>query len=108
MSSKLQGAEGLAEQLRRLHAIAATSDEETGRVISEIADAVERAALAKHIRDVGLAELCEVGLNGFGLQLFVESIANLQKGQVFKPMSFRFRGIKVTLEQDGELDLRHH
>jgi hypothetical protein len=55
-----------------------------------------------------MQQLIDVGFNAFGLQLFIESIANVQKGQPFEPLSFRFRGIKITLEQDGEIDTRHH
>ena len=58
--------------------------------------------------DVTMQDLIDAGLNAFGLQLFVESIANKGDAKSFRPLRFRFRGIKITLEPDGEIDTRHH
>lgn len=62
----------------------------------------------EQIPEVGMQQLLNAGLNAFGLQLFIESIANKKDAKDFKPLSFKFRGIKVTLEPDGEIDTRHH
>ncbi len=50
------------------------------------------------------------GLNAFGLQLFVESIADKKDAKDFRPISFVYRGIRVTLEPESgeEIDTRHH
>jgi hypothetical protein len=62
------------------------------------------------IPTVGMQQLLDIGLNAFGLQLFVESIANKKDAKEFKPISFIFRGIRVTLQPEPgmEIDTRHH
>jgi hypothetical protein len=59
-----------------------------------------------------MQNLIEAGFNAFGLQLFVESIAQVRersKDPKFKPISFRFRGLKITFEPTDEpIDIRHH
>jgi hypothetical protein len=68
-----------------------------------------KAALpASDIPDVTMQQLIEAGLNAFGLQLFVESVAGKNDSHTFTPFSFRYRGIKVTLAPDGEVDTAHH
>jgi hypothetical protein len=69
--------------------------------------------LTKHagsVATVSMQNLLDAGLNAFGLQLFVESIANKKEAKDFKPLSFVFRGIRITLEPEpGEdVDTRHH
>jgi len=60
------------------------------------------------IPEVTMQHLIDAGLNAFGLQLFIESIANKQDSKEFKAIAFRFRGIKITFEPDGPIDTRHH
>jgi hypothetical protein len=60
------------------------------------------------IPEVSMQQLIDAGLNAFGLQLFIESIANKTDAKDFQPLSFKFRGIKITMEPDGEIDTRHH
>jgi hypothetical protein len=60
------------------------------------------------IPEVTMQHLINAGLNAFGLQLFVESIANMKDAQTFKPITFKFRGIKMTMEPEGPIDTRHH
>jgi len=57
-----------------------------------------------------MQQLIDAGMNAFGLQLFVESIANKKDAESFGPLSFVYRGIRVTLEPEpGEvIDTRHH
>jgi hypothetical protein len=59
---------------------------------------------------VSMQQLIDAGMNAFGLQLFVESIANKKDAESFRPLSFVYRGIRVTLEPEpGEvIDTRHH
>jgi hypothetical protein len=66
-----------------------------------------------HIPPVmSLQMLIDAGLNGFGLQLFVESIAALaeKSGGKFEPFTFSFRGILFSWAPDpnNPLDGRHH
>ena len=59
------------------------------------------------IHDATMQDLIDAGLNAFGLQLFVESIANMKDAATFRPLAFRYKGIKITLEPDGAIDTRH-
>ncbi len=65
---------------------------------------------AGHIPSVSLQQLLDANFNAFGLQLFVESIADKKDAKDFQPFSFVFRGIRVTLEPEPgeEIDTRHH
>jgi hypothetical protein len=58
---------------------------------------------------VTLQQLIDVGLNGFGLQLFVESVAAKKDANTFEPIRFSYKGILVTLEPDPDrpIDGRH-
>lgn len=60
------------------------------------------------VPEVTMQQLIDAGLNAFGLQVFIESIANKKDAATFSPIAFRYRGIKITLEPDGEIDTRHH
>lgn len=60
------------------------------------------------IPEVTMQDLFSAGLNAFGLQLFVESIAEMHDAATFKPITFKFRGIRITMQPDGEIDTRHH
>lgn len=60
------------------------------------------------IPQVTMQELLDAGLNGFGLQLFAESVAGKADAHTFKPFSFVFRNIKITMEPVGPVDTRHH
>ncbi len=59
------------------------------------------------IPDVSMQQLLDAGLNAFGLQLFVESIAGKKDVATFVPFTFRYKGVKITLEPDGVIDTRH-
>ena len=60
---------------------------------------------------VTLQMLIDAGLNGFGLQLFVESIADLaaKANGKFDPFTFSYKGILFTCAPDPDhpLDGRH-
>ena len=60
--------------------------------------------------EVTMQKLIDAGFNAFGLQLFCESFADRAKSDLFAPFSFRFRGLKFTVERaEGEqIDTRHH
>jgi hypothetical protein len=60
------------------------------------------------VPEVTMQHIIDAGLNAFGLQLFVESVAGKMDAKTFEPFAFKFRGVKVTLEPDGEVDTRHH
>ena len=80
---------------------------ESRNLHAELADELE-VALSVGIPELQMQDLINAGLNAFGLQLFIESIANKKDAKDFKPMSFKFRGIKITFEPQGEIDTRHH
>lgn len=56
-----------------------------------------------------MQQLIDVGLNAFGLQLFVESVAAKKDSDRFKPFTFSYKGILVTLAPNPEepIDGRH-
>jgi len=60
--------------------------------------------------EVTMQMLIDAGFNAFGLQLFCESFADRAKSDFFAPFSFRFRGLKFTVEraEGEEIDTRHH
>ena len=64
------------------------------------------------VKDVGVLEmqdLLHLGLNGFGLQLFIESLADKMK--LFEgDLKFKFRGLQFTVQkiEGEEPDFRHH
>ncbi len=43
-------------------------------------------------------QLIDAGLNVFGLQLFLESVASKKDADTFEPLSFIYRKIKITIE----------
>jgi len=45
-------------------------------------------------------QILDVGLNVFGLQLFIESIADKEGVETFSPISFVYKGVKVTFEPE--------
>lgn len=57
--------------------------------------------------EVSMQQLIGAGLNAFGLQLFVESVAGKADAKTFKSFSFIYKGVKVTMEPQGEVDTRH-
>jgi hypothetical protein len=82
------------------------------RALYVAADAIRKIDRVRQdespIPDVSMQNLIDVGLNAFGLQMFVESIANKKDAAGFSPITFRFRGIRVTMQPDGKIDTRHH
>ena len=54
----------------------------------------------KDAPEVTTQMLINAGLNAFGLELFCESIAGKKDVKTFSPISFRYRGVKVTMEPD--------
>jgi hypothetical protein len=61
------------------------------------------------IPTVTMQHLVDAGLNAFGLQLFVESVAGKTGAKTFKPFTFVFKGVRVTLQPESgqEVDTRH-
>lgn len=59
---------------------------------------------------VTMQQLIDTGLNAFGLQLFIESIADHHDAKTFKPITIVFRGIRIMFEPEPgmEIDGRHH
>ena len=64
--------------------------------------------IGQSIPTVEMQHLVDSGLNAFALQLFAESVANKKDAKTFRPFSFKFRNIRITLEPAGEIDTRHH
>ena len=58
---------------------------------------------------VTMQQLLDSGLNAFGLQLFVESVADKKDAETFKPFTFSYKGILVTLAPNPErpIDGKH-
>ena len=56
------------------------------------------------VKKVTLQELIDVGFNGFGLQLFVESIAKREGVDNFDKFQFEYKGVLVTLEPAAKVD----
>ncbi len=58
---------------------------------------------------VTLQQLIDAGLNGFGLQLFIESVAAKKDAGTFTAFTFSYKGILVTLAPDPDraIDGRH-
>lgn len=56
-----------------------------------------------------MQQLVDAGLNAWGLQLFVESVADKKDAKEFRPITFIYKGIRVTLEPQPGLvvDGRH-
>lgn len=50
--------------------------------------------------EVSTQMLIDAGLNAFGLELFVESIAGKKDFKNFNPISCRYKGVKLTFEPD--------
>lgn len=64
--------------------------------------------MGETIPEVTMQQLIDAGLNAFGLQLFAESVAGKDNATTFKPFTFKFRNIRITLEPDGQVDTSHH
>ena len=62
----------------------------------------------KKIPEVTAQQILDAGLNLFGLQLFIESVAGKTDAKTFSPLIFLHRGVKITLEPSGDVDTRHH
>lgn len=62
---------------------------------------------AREIPEVDMHQIADVGLNVFGLQLFVESVAGKNDAKTFDPFSFIYKGIKITMEPIRDVDTRH-
>jgi hypothetical protein len=62
------------------------------------------------IPEVTIQGLLDAGLNAFGLQLFIESVAKRNRAAAFKPIKFSYLGVMVTIEPHPtkEIDRRHH
>lgn len=58
--------------------------------------------------DMTMQELLNMGLNAFALQLLIESLPNVEHLEGVKTISFGFRGARITIEFDEQLDRRHH
>ena len=52
----------------------------------------------KQIPTIGTQQLLDAGLNGFGLQLFIESLTKKKDSATFEAFSFICENIKLTLE----------
>lgn len=59
-------------------------------------------------QEISMQELVQMGLNAFALQLLVESLPNVEHGEAWHKLEFRFRGAEITIEFDDNLDRRHH
>lgn len=68
---------------------------------------MDRADQEKNIPEVTRQQIAAAGLNVFGLDLFIESVAGKTDAKTFDPFSFKHRGIKITLEPCADVDTRH-
>lgn len=67
-----------------------------------------KVGLMSDAPEVTMQMLIDAGLNAFGLQLFAESVAGKDNATTFKPFTFIFRNIKITMEPNGPVDTSHH
>ncbi len=58
--------------------------------------------------EVTRKQIADVGLNIWGLDLFVESVAGKNDAKTFQTFSFIHRGIKITLEAVSDVDTKHY
>lgn len=65
-------------------------------------------ATQEAVPEVTRQQIASAGLNVFGLDLFIESIAGKGDAKTFEPFSFKHRGIKITLEPYADVDTAHH
>ena len=49
------------------------------------------------IPEISLQKMIDAGMNGFGLLLFMKSIKDKKDSATFKPFSFIYKDVKVTL-----------
>jgi len=71
---------------------------------------LELAALQPPMKqppEVTMQMLIDAGLNVFALQLFVESVAGKNDAHTFRPFTFIYKNIRITMEPWGEVDTRH-
>lgn len=68
----------------------------------------QAAPSAASIPVVTRQHILQAGLNVFGLDLFIESVAGKVEAKTFAPFTFRHRGIEITLKPVGEVDTRHY
>jgi len=57
--------------------------------------------------EVTMQMLIDAGLNAFGLQLFAESVAGKTDAHTFRPFTFIYKNIRITMEPHGAVDTRH-
>lgn len=62
----------------------------------------------QRVPEVSLQQLLDCGLNGFALQLLVESIVDVKKKAEFSRIEFSFRGVKFAFDWSEPFDGRHH
>jgi hypothetical protein len=60
----------------------------------------------KVIPEVNEQMLIDSGLNAFGLKLFIESITSKEDVKTFKPLTFIYKGVEITLKPAGEINVR--
>ena len=89
----------LEEAKRRLHSIIHTA-QKLG-VWNDIQYLVDLADAAEPVADLSSQEIIDAGMNVFGLQLFVDSIARKKDAGTFEPFSFVYRKIKITLSPEN-------
>lgn len=53
-------------------------------------------------------QIHDAGLNIWGLDLFIESVAGKKDAKTFDAFTFIHRGIRITLAPEGEVDTRHY
>lgn len=92
----------LEEAKRRLHSIIHTA-QKLG-VWDDIQYLVDLADAAEPVADLSSQEILAAGMNVFGLQLFVDSLARKKDAGTFEPFSFIYRKIKVTLAPENRED----
>jgi hypothetical protein len=104
---KLPIPESIIDELRDMVPAAAIVTAPNGETLSA-EDALGLIALAQRPGpDLEVRDLVRAGLNGFAVEMLVESIRQFRDFEAFGPFRFSLRGVSLTLSYDPASDEAH-
>lgn len=99
--------QSIIDELRAMKASSPVVVAQNGEVLNA-EDALGLIALAQRPGpEVSPGALVRAGLNGFAVELLVESIRQFADFETFGPIRFSMRGVSITVAFDPESDERH-